>query len=151
MENNIDYKLGQISSDIASLKLAHDDDKKVRDDNHNQITDIAKTQGVMKQTLDDSILRWDSWKDGQTIYMHKTTEDILKLDKTIERFKDDFEPRLKKVEGFIDDSNANRKDNNARIRDNTYSLAKWLIAGLIGAILVNIQPIIATFINIIGK
>ncbi len=147
MADTIDYKLGQISSDLLSLKEMHEDEKALREENHKKINEINNRS----ISLEAAMLRMDSWKNGQTIYMHETTDKILKLDTKMEKTKDELSDRLRPIEIDFNERASNKKDNNSRIRDNTYKLISWLMIGLAGAVLVNIRAIFDSLLKILGK
>ncbi len=138
METTIDYKLGQISSEIKSLKEAqeshHEEDKELREVNHIKLEEVASAQAVMNEKFDNSILRWDSWKDGQTIYMHETTggikeikDELTSVEKKFEVHKDVVNERLKPLEIDLAKRVKDYEDSKDRARDIKWSIIKTSI------------------------
>jgi N12 class adenine-specific DNA methylase len=147
MENSIDYKLGKISSDIDSLMMLHKEEKKIRDDNHTKIEEIVIAMTELKQIY----MRLDSWKNGQTIYMHETTEKSQKLELKVENYKDNFEKRLTPLE---DDLRARREDsmeNKKGWLTTKLGVAQVIIIAVLIAFLTNLGNIWHSFLITLNK
>lgn len=125
METTVDYKLGKISSDIETLKKAHELDKQIRDQNHEKIDNIDKTLVKVVQKFEDSILRWDSWKDGQTVYMHKTTKDVSDLNSKVDLHITDFKTRIEPLQKDFDERKKIKEDNKKE-----WTKLKWGAVGV---------------------
>ena len=143
MENTIDYKLGQISSDIQSLRDAHAADKTTRDENHKKIEQISNDMAEWKRVF----MHLDSWKNGQQEFMHVTTTNVQGLEKKLEIFKDLTNGRLKPLEIDLEKRQDDANDTGQRRRDLWYDIGKYLAVALLGAILVNLPTIWHTLIN----
>ncbi len=139
MEKGIEYQLGQISSDISTLKEMHEDEKALREENHKKLNEInergIRTEGAM--------LRMDSWKNGQTLYMHDTTSRIIKTEMDIEKLSDRITPLEKDYESRTGDT----KDKSTRIKGIITNILTWIAIALIGAVLVNLGSIYQSIIE----
>lgn len=151
MENSVDYKLGKISADIESIKKDRLEDVKIRDENHRMIDEISKVVSKFLQRFDDATLRWDSWKDGQTLYMHKTTEDITSLKDTVDSHKTHFHERLLPLEEEFKKKSDDKKDTNTRVKDAIFSSIRYIIGVILLSIFINSRIIWNTIMAIANK
>lgn len=149
MDKTLDYKLGQIDTKIENLTTLHGEDKDIRDENHKKIGEISDAVIELK----NGILKLDSWKNGQTEYMHLTTENIMKIDKKFEVYKDTTNERLRVLEVDYNTRADNRKSWKDRTKDTLWGGAKWamgiLLLVIIYVLLTHGYDFYQTLINIL--
>lgn len=146
MTDSIDYKLGQISSDISSIRKAHEDDKAIRDENHAKIHEISNSVSELKQIY----LRLDSWKNGQTVYQQKALEDMAKMEKKLEVHKEITDTRLKPLELDLKKREDTLSDTSKRRIGLFYDVLKFILLAALAAVLVNMKAIYVSFIGFIS-
>ena len=147
MEKNIDYKLGQIDSKIENLTVMHEEEKQVRQENHQKIEEISETLAEWKQIF----LRIDSWKNGQTLFQNKIMEDNIKQEKRVDALKDEIDMRFRPLEADYSNRVNTDKDTASRQKDLVWNILKYgsiiLVSILILFFLVNIKSFYQLTIN----
>ncbi len=142
MDKTPDYMFGKIFEAIDTIKKTLDEDRDIRDANHKRIEEIS--EAIVQ--LSNDIKKLDSWKNGQQMFMHKTTEDIIALNIRVDKLKEELLP--------LKDDLTNRaskiKEVNSNRRDIGYKVVLVLILAFIGAIFINIVPVGHSFINLIS-
>lgn len=158
MTETIEYKLGKIDEKIESLVASIEDEKEMRKENHQTLNEINERGIRVEQNYENATKRWDSWKDGQTLYMHKNTEDVQILqkeqqnqEKKLEIFKETTNDRIKPLELDLESRNKEKEKERNRKLDIWDAVLKWIIIGiltiLIVGFLINIRSFYHTAIN----
>jgi TolA-binding protein len=95
LENKVDVMSTGLATNTAETKAhtgALEEIKKVHHDNGKVITNTREEIGKMA----NSLLRIESWKNGQTLYQEKTNSDLIEFNKRLTPIEQDYKDRSEK-------------------------------------------------------